>query len=253
MRIGIIDMNNLFARAWFVVQRSNPSVVPTDLASQCSRMLKKINRDFLIECFFVCWDGDKDAERLALHPEYKSGRQKSHGYYENLEKTRKILSNSDKLINMYYKNREADDIIATLARNYDSPLHDVFIFSNDKDMFQLITKNVTVIRSQKDASKNLLDATTFKKQFGFPPERFVDYYAMRGDVSDNIPGATGIGEKIAQKLIINYESLGGIYNNIDKIKKDTKKKLLAQKKSVMLSKKLITLKTIDLGVDWIVF
>jgi len=254
MRISLIDANNLYARAWYVVTKTSEEFPQaSELIKQCLIMLKKIKRDYLPDCLFLCWDGSKDEERMSLYPEYKDRKKKSPEYYKVLNKTRKAIEKETSFITVYDSEREADDLIATLARYYDSSENIVQIITNDKDMFQLVTQNIVVIRPNQTGEKKLIDMTNFKKQFNFLPTQFVDYYSMRGDTSDNIPGAMGIGEKTAEKLISQYSSLEGIYKNLDNIAKGTREKLISSRKNVMLSRKLITLKTLNLGFKWMAF
>ncbi len=148
---------------------------------------------------------------------------------------------------------EADDIIATMASRWKEQAT-VHIVSGDKDLFQLIDDQVSVIRPGKGAVlENELNAERLVEQFGLRPDQIVDYLALMGDSSDNIPGVRGIGEKTARKLLKQYGSLDAIYENIAKVSPPgVKKKLKAGHEDAILSRNLVVLRhdvPLDLDLD----
>ncbi|MDP8268041.1 MAG: DNA polymerase I [Candidatus Tenebribacter davisii] len=133
---------------------------------------------------------------------------------------------------------EADDTIATLAEKYKDRF-DVIIVSGDKDFSQLVDTEVTLYDPRKDIH---LTEESIKEKYGISPEQFIDYLAICGDTADNIPGVKGIGPKGASKLLNEYDTLDGIYENLDKIKaKGIFEKLSTFKDDAYLSKKLVTI------------
>ena len=108
---------------------------------------------------------------------------------------------------------EADDVIATLVNSL-PPYVEVYIISRDKDFKQILREGVYIYDTKSAKAKGRDD---FKKEYGFEPERFADYLALRGDKSDNIPGVNGIGEKAAKELIGKFGSLEEVYANLDKL------------------------------------
>jgi len=145
---------------------------------------------------------------------------------------------------------EADDIIGTLVERLKDKDNAVYIVTGDKDMTQLVTKNVLVL----DKMKNLLiGENEVIERFGVKPTHIIDYLALCGDASDNIPGAPGIGEKTARELISSFGTIDDIYNNIDHIKKTSvKNRLLDGKKLVLMSKQLATIRLdvpIEINID----
>ena len=130
---------------------------------------------------------------------------------------------------------EADDVLATLAEKYKHE-YDVIIVSGDKDFAQLVDENVMLYDPAKE---KIMDVEAVVDKYGLKPEQFIDYLAICGDNADNIPGVKGLGPKGAEKLLSEFGTLEGIYENIDKITaKGTKDKLIENKEAAFLSQKL---------------
>jgi len=130
---------------------------------------------------------------------------------------------------------EADDVLATLAERYKTD-HEIIIVTGDKDFSQLVDDRVVLYDPFKE---EILDEHGIEKKYGLKPEKFVDYLAICGDTSDNIPGISGIGPKGAVKLLSEFETLENIYKNLDQVKSDNvKKKLLDSKENAFMSQKL---------------
>lgn len=135
---------------------------------------------------------------------------------------------------------EADDVMGTLACRLKKQGHDVVIVTSDKDICQLVDDRIKVMDPGKDYA--VLGPLEVREKLGVSPEQVIDYLAMVGDASDNIPGVPGIGPKTAVDLIGEYKSLDGIYRNLDKIKGDSKKKALAENEpTARLAQELATI------------
>lgn len=138
---------------------------------------------------------------------------------------------------------EADDIIGTLATRYSRDSENsVYIVSGDKDLYQFVGENVAVYDTMKRIVARRKEAV---EKFGVPPERVVDYLAIVGDSSDNIPGIPGFGPKKAEALITQFGSLESIYENLDQITGKARETLENSREVAFLSK---TLATIDVNV-----
>ena len=138
-------------------------------------------------------------------------------------------------------NYEADDIVGTIAERNKKENIKTIIYSPDKDILQLVDDDVRVVASNKDNELMEYDRETVKEKRGVYPNQIIDLLALMGDASDNIPGVKGVGEKTALKLLEEYESLDGIYKNIDSIKGKVQEKLLESKDSAYMSYKLATI------------
>jgi DNA polymerase-1 len=139
---------------------------------------------------------------------------------------------------------EADDIIGTALSQAEKLGFNGFAVTPDKDYFQLITEKIKIIRPGKSTDDSIIyDQQKFIDEFGFTPELMIDYLALVGDSSDDIPGVKGIGQKTATELIKTYGSIENIYQNIDKIDKQSiRNKLEESRNNAFLSKQLAQLK-----------
>ncbi|WP_294911933.1 DNA polymerase I [Tatumella sp. UBA2305] len=142
---------------------------------------------------------------------------------------------------------EADDVIGTLARDADKQGRPVLISTGDKDMAQLVTPNITLINTMNNT---ILGPSEVKEKYGIPPELIIDYLALMGDSSDNIPGVPGVGEKTAQALLQGLGSMATIYENLEKVAtlsfrgaKTMAGKLEQNRELAFLSYQLATIKT----------
>jgi len=137
---------------------------------------------------------------------------------------------------------EADDILGTVSRLAAESGDLAYVLTGDRDSLQLIGENTTVLLATNTDTVNF-DTQRFVDTYGITPDRFVDVKALMGDSSDNIPGVPGIGEKTAFKLIAEFESLDGVYENIDStvIKPGQRAKLAEGKDSAFLSRWLATI------------
>jgi DNA polymerase-1 len=138
---------------------------------------------------------------------------------------------------------EADDIIGTVAKQAEEQGIHVRVITGDRDLLQLLTDNVTVElpshgRGQPDI---VYDIPAFIEKYTVRPDQFVDWKALVGDSSDNIPGVAGIGQKTATSLLLEFETLNGIYESIELLKGSTKRKLIDGRELAYLSQELATI------------
>jgi DNA polymerase-1 len=141
---------------------------------------------------------------------------------------------------MEEKGVEADDLIASAARKLAAKGHKVVVISGDKDLLQLVGDDIVIWEPMKDV---IMDRDGVQKKYNVGPERLLDFFALMGDKSDNIPGVPGIGPKSAEKLINEFGSLENLYENIESLKKSRMKENLADHKDeAFLSRELIDLK-----------
>jgi len=139
---------------------------------------------------------------------------------------------------------EADDLIGTIAKEVNGDIEKIIV-TGDLDALQLIDDNTKVYTMSRGLSDSILyDDKTVKARFGLKPEQMIDYKALRGDPSDNIPGVKGIGEKTASELLIEFKTLDGVYKNIEskKIKDRIRELLKEHKEDALMSKSLATIK-----------
>ncbi|MBK9745860.1 MAG: DNA polymerase I [Chloroflexi bacterium] len=193
--------------------------------------------------------------REELYPEYKAQREAMPDDLRVQIGQIQTLVEAFNIPVLTQPNTEADDIIGTVSRQAETQGVDVRIVTGDRDIFQLINDHVTVrySTSQPKAPVEIYDLVRFRERFGFEPPQLIDYKALVGDASDNIPGVAGVGEKTATDLIQTYGTLDNIYANIALIKGAVAKKLEAGRDSAYLSHTLATIRcdipiTLDLNL-----
>ena len=245
-RLVVIDGKSVFYRGYYAMGALSTSAgVATGgvygFAAIAMELVKKLNPDKVV----VAWDkaGTSVAKRKAIFPEYKAGRVKPpEDFFAQIPMLRELVG----ALGWYFceiDEYEADDIIGTLAKQVPKD-DEMYIISSDLDMLQVVDENVRMYRLLKGFSElEEIDVAAVEKKYGIRKEQFLDLKALKGDASDNIPGVPGSGEKGAVKLLNEYGSLDGIYNNIDKITGATRKKLEEGKESAYMSYKLAKIMT----------
>ena len=174
-----------------------------------------------------------------LFDEYKGTREKMPDELRvQIERIREVVQALNIPV-LELENYEADDVLGTVAQQakpHDVPVH---IITGDRDLLQLVDANTRVeLPTRGNRPPEIYDDAAVIEKFGVRPDQIVDYKAMVGDTSDNIPGVRGVGPKTATKLLNEYETLDAIYDNIDAIKGATHKKLVEGKDNAYLSQKL---------------
>ncbi|MBR5915203.1 MAG: DNA polymerase I, partial [Spirochaetia bacterium] len=241
----ILDGYSLIYKSYFAFIR-NPMMNPKGENSSAIfgffRTLFSLFDRYNPEYFLVTLDSLTPTFRHEMYPEYKATRDKTpedlHAQIPRIEAVLKALGIKALRVNGY----EADDIIATYAKKCQSQDFQCRIITGDKDLLQLVSDNIKVIRYSKD-DYNEMDRDGVFKEWGVWPEQILDYLALCGDSADNIPGVKGIGPKGAVALLQAYGNIDSIYENIENIKGANKTKLEAGKKECMMSRKLAELCT----------
>ena len=200
--------------------------------------------------YLLCaFDASEVTFRNALYPEYKAHREEMP---DALRGQLGIIQEALKLLGipiLSIPGFEADDILATIADRAGSNGARVLLVTSDKDCRQLITPRVSMLNLRKS---ELFTAKELQEVWGIRPEQVVDFQAMVGDSTDNVPGVHSIGPKAAQQLLEQFGSLDGIYANIAKVAGDKKReKLIEHRELAYLSRDLVKLRT-DTPVpeDW---
>ncbi len=204
------------------------------------RAIKDLNPDFLVACF----DAPGSTFRHKKYKEYKAQRPKTAEELVNqIPKTKKILE-SFKIPVFEKKGLEADDLIGTISKKVSekNPKLETYIISGDLDVLQLIDKKTKVYTLGRGIKETVIyDKHKVVERYGIPPKKLIDFKALVGDPSDNIPGVPGIGKKTASNLLQKIGSVEEIYKKINKIKisPKVKKTLKENKEKALLSKELV--------------
>ncbi len=253
-KLILIDGNNLMFRAFYATSYTgnimrNSEGFPTNALFGFINMLNKIKEEEKPVYMCVAFDIGKNF-RKEEYSFYKEGRNATPEELKmQMPYARKILEASG-IKYLELEPYEADDIIGTLVKMAEKDREfDCTIISSDKDLLQLINYETDVKLLKKD-SYIRLNERTFFEEYGITPIKMIDLKALMGDSSDNIPGVKGIGEKTALKLIQEYNSLEGVYENIDSIKGAVKDKLINGKNDAFMSKKIATIyKDVPLNIS----
>ncbi len=205
-------------------------------------LLKKEKPDFVL----IALEGKGKCFRYEMYPEYKANRQDTpEDLKEQIVKIADLI-NKMEIPCFSQEGFEADDVIGTLAEVYGkNENYEVWIFSSDKDLRQLVKNNVKLCRPDPRTGEYLLyGRDEIFADMGVYPEQVADFLAITGDKSDNIPGIKGLGEKGAAALLSKWQSLENIYEHLSEITPPgTQKKLSTDKENALLSQKLATIRT----------
>ena len=240
----MVDGNNLLFRSYYATAYTgnfmkNSKGFPTNALFGFTNMMNKIIQEENLTHIIVAFDKGKTF-RHDKYDFYKDGRMEMpNELREQFPVAKKMLE----LMGIKYcevDNYEADDIIGTVASMCDKENQRGLIISSDRDLLQLISHNVEIkLLKSKDYIK--YNVENFKVDYGIDPINIIDLKALMGDSSDNIPGVKGIGEKTALKLLHDFKDLKGVYENLDKIKGSTLKKLEADKENAFMSYDIATI------------
>ncbi len=246
-KLLLIDANSLIHRSFHALPPlTTPKGEPINAVYGLSSILLKLVREHNPDYVAAAFDRKEPTFRDAMYSEYKAHRPPTAD---------ELVSQLIEAHNTFGKfgikvveqaGLEADDIVGTLAEKMKKePDVKVVIFSGDKDNLQLIDGDKVVVELLKTGvSKTITyNEALFLQEYGFSPKQLIDYKALIGDTSDNIPGVTGIGPKGATDLIKQYTTVEKIYEEVGLIPKEVlRKKLEAGRDSAFLSKKLATIK-----------
>ena len=254
-RLAVIDGKSVFYRGYYAMPGlSLPDGTPTGgvfgFASIAIELIKKLEPDYVA----IAWDikGTSAAKRLEIYSEYKAGRTKpSEDFYAQLPILRELLDAFN--WPLYELDQyEADDIMGTFAVEAKEKNIEACLITGDYDLLQLIDDN-TGVYITRTGSTDLVryDDAAFEEKYGVKVNQFIDYKALVGDSSDNIPGVPRVGPKAAQTLLTAYGDLDGIYAHVDEVKGAQQKYLIEGKESAYMSQKLAKIFTdTPIKIDW---
>ena len=253
-KLFLVDAMAHIYRAFFapMPQRlTGPGGVPTNVPFLFGNILRRLIKDYQPDYIGIVFDPPGATFRDKLFEKYKAQRQPMPDEMRVQLPFVRRLCEAMRLPILEVQGYEADDVIGAMAVQAAKKNLDVLVISNDKDMMQLVGKNVRTLRTGSGGAKAdiIVDAKKVEEILGVPPERVVDYMALLGDNIDNIPGAKGIGEKGAAELIKKYGSVEKALDHADEVpNKRYREALQQQREQVMMSKQLATIAT-DLPLE----
>lgn len=236
-KLVVIDGNSLINRAYYAIQR--PMITTEGLYTQgvygFLNILQKIRNDYEPGYIVVAFDLKGPTFRHEEFADYKAGRKKMPPELAMQLPLLKEVLESMKIKILELEGFEADDIIGTVAKKAEEEGFEPMIITGDKDALQLATHITQVIITRKGISEfDSYDYDAMMEKYGFSPEQFIDFKGLMGDPSDNIPGIPGVGEKTAQKLILEYGSVANLIENAVRIKNEKLRQKIEENTQVAL-------------------
>lgn len=241
--VYILDSYGLIFREFYAFFRIRLQIqkAKTSVLFSVFQELGILIKNFKPKYFVAAMDSRTPTFRHEAYKEYKATRAKTpeelKAQFPMIEECLKILGIPVVRVDGY----EADDIVATIARKCDREGRHALILSADKDLQQLANENIHMLKPDKIKTWAEADAQAVEAEWGVKPKQILDLLSLMGDSADNVPGVSGVGPKTAVKLIAEYGTLEGIYENAQTIKGSLGEKLRKDKENAFLSKKLITL------------
>ena len=244
-RLAIIDGKSVFYRGYYAMPNlSMGDGTPTGgvygFAAMSLELIRKHDPDYVC----VAWDKPKTniRKRRGIYPEYKAGRKPAPpDFYAQIPILTELL---DALSWPLYEldDYEADDIMGSLARQAEGQGLETCLISSDLDMLQCLAPNTHMYALKKGFSNiEMFRPEDFEAKYGLRVDQFLDLKSIKGDSSDNIPGVPGIGEKGAIKLLQEFDTIDGIYANLDQLPAGVQRKLAGGKELAYLSRQVASL------------
>jgi DNA polymerase-1 len=246
-KIFILDVSGFLFRAYYALPpMASTKGVATQALFGFIRQCLKLIKDFDPKHLVAVFDGPNNKQsRLDLYKDYKSKRVQAPEDLPHQIELAKTFCDLYGIPKIEIPGHEADDVIGAVAVWAAKNGFESIICSADKDMCQLVSDHIKVMHVHKE--NLLIDEEKVKELFGVFPKQIVDYLALIGDASDNIPGVSGIGPKTATLLLQEYGTLENLLDNALKLKGKKQEVLLQEKDTALLSKRLATL-NIDLEI-----
>ena len=247
-KLFLIDGSALAYRSYFAFARNpliNSKGENTSAVFGFLNSLLKIIDEQQPEYLAAVFDTPEPTFRHKIYPEYKATRQKMpEEMSEQLPRIKQVL-NVLNIPMIEIPGLEADDVMGALAKQAEKQHLETYLVTGDKDFLQLVSPLIKVYNPRRAGEEvEILDEKGVVQKIGLPPAKIIDYLSLMGDSSDNVPGVMGIGPKTAMDILKQFDSLEEIYNNLDKIKRDTiRNKLAEHRELAFLSRKLVTLDT----------
>ena len=241
--ILLLDGNALLHRAWHAIPPlTTKDGLVVNAAYGFAMIVEKMIELQKPEYMAVAWDVEGGTFRDEIFKAYKAQREKKEQeLYDQILFIQNIL-NAFGIPSIEVKGFEADDIIGTLSKRAADKGLRALIVTGDLDSLQLVDETVEVFFFQKGISETkLYDVAAVKERYGLEPSQLIDYKALRGDPSDNIPGVAGIGEKTATILLQQYGSIDGLLKHLDSVEEKYAKKLRGQEKTIEIALQLVTI------------
>jgi len=244
-KVYLVDGSGQFHRAFHAIRGLATSRgLPTNATYGFTTMLRKLLVDEKPEHVAVHFDPPGKTFRHEQYAEYKANRPHMDDDLAVQVPYIRRVCDVLRMPVVEVPGYEADDVIATLARQAVEQGFKVVVVSADKDLLQLVSEDVLVLNPGREGTgATLLDRKAVEEKWGVPPQRVVDVLALVGDSVDNVPGVPGIGDKGARDLVCEFGSVENVIANADRVKRAAYREgLKAHAQDALLSKQLVTLR-----------
>ncbi len=241
----LLDGSNIAYRAFFALPQdiATKGGFPTNALYGFCLMLTKILADYRPDAVIVAWDSREKTFRHQEFEHYKAQRKPMPDLLSEQWPFFSELAEAFGFVNLALPGWEADDILATLARQAEAQGRKAMIVTGDRDALQLASEHVSIMSNTKGMTEvKIYDPAAVQERFGVPPRLIPDLIGLKGDTSDNIPGVPGIGEKTAAELLKQFGSLEEVLERADEVSGPKRRELLKEHRELaLLSKKLASL------------
>jgi DNA polymerase-1 len=247
----ILDGHNIAYRSFFAIPRlTAPDGRPSNALFGFVRACDALRRECVPSHICAVFDGGLPAERLERLETYKAQRPPMPDELREQMAAIESYLECTRVPALRLEGEEADDVIATLAKQAVADGASVRIASNDKDLYQLVGEGILLV--SPTGPTTLVGPEEVRRRTGVGPERIVDWLALTGDASDNIPGVPGIGPKTAARLISEFGSLEELWKRLEEVRPERIRHLLAEYRPQVERNRAMTLLRDDLSLprDW---
>ena len=250
--IFLIDGHSIAFRAFYALPETltTKDGFPTNVIHGFLMMITKLVNNYDVEKIIITWDVSKKTFRNEIYQDYKANRSSSPDNFKIQIKELQNLLSKFNLPQLSMEGFEADDVLGSLSHYFNKKNNKVTIVTGDRDSFQLISSKTKIMYTKRGISDvEMYDNKLFEDKYQITTNQYVEYLALKGDKSDNIPGLPGVGEKTAISLLQKYKNISNIYKNLDELTPKLKSNFIENKEVLLMSKDLAKIKTdLDLQV-----
>ena len=250
--IFLIDGHSIAFRAFYALPETltTKDGFPTNVIHGFLMMITKLVNNYDVEKIIITWDVSKKTFRNEIYQDYKANRSSSPDNFKIQIKELQNLLSKFNLPQLSMEGFEADDVLGSLSHYFNKKNNKVTIVTGDRDSFQLISSKTKIMYTKRGISDvEIYDNKLFEDKYQITTNQYVEYLALKGDKSDNIPGLPGVGEKTAISLLQKYKNISNIYKNLDELTPKLKSNFIENKEVLLMSKDLAKIKTdLDLQV-----
>ena len=242
--LALLDGHSLAYRAFYALppDLATPSGQVTNAVFGFTSMLIKLLDEESPDAIAVAWDRREKTFRSERYPEYKATRETAPDIFRSQVPLIKEVLEAMQIPQVSVAGFEADDVIATLTRRGREFGYSVMVVTGDRDAFQLSSDEISVLYTRRGISDTVSATPAWiKERYDIDATRYVEFAALRGDPSDNLPGVPGVGEKTAAKLINAHDTLESLFDSVDELTPKLRENLMVSRDQVFLNRELMTM------------